>query len=242
MNIRGYLPTSLLEWPGKIAAVVFVGGCNFRCPFCYNRDLVLNPKELVSIPEKEIFVVLEKRKKWVDGVVVTGGEPSLSSDLPRFLKKIKDLGFSAMIYTNGSKPAMLSRLLTKKLLDGVTMDVKGPLDRRYSKTAGVSVNLAEVLKSIQLILNSGIEFRFVTTVVPRLHKKKDLVDLARNLAELAQKAGKKEQSLSWTLQQFRPGSCLDEKFNNVSPYPKSFYDKILPKLRQIISHTFIRGL
>lgn len=225
MKIVGYLRTSLIEWPGKISSVVFVPGCNFRCPFCYNRDLVLHPEKLAPIPEKEIFKDLKKRKKWIDGVVVTGGEPLLSPDLPEFLKKVKDLGFLTKIYTNGSKPAVLRGLLTKKLLDAVTMDIKGPLDRRYSKAAGVSVNLAEIRKSIRLILDSGIEFLFATTIVPGLHKKEDLVNLARDLAK---------RKPSWILQQFWPReTCLDSKFKKIKPYSKMEMKKFLKAVKAI---------
>lgn len=242
MEVAGYLRTSLLEWPGRISAVVFVPGCNFRCPFCYNRDLVLNPGKLPHIPEKEILLDLEKRKKWVDGLVVTGGEPLLSSDLPEFLKKVKSLGFLTRIFTNGSNSKLLEHLLAKRLLDAITMDIKGPLGRRYSKVVGVSLDLAEISRSIQLILGSEIEFQFVTTVVPKLHKKQDLVDLARKLVELSQKAGRSEQKLFWSLRQFWPkNTCIDPKFSKIKPYSKKEMESFVKAVRKIIPEVELRA-
>lgn len=243
MEIVGYFRTSLIEWPDKISSVIFVPGCNFRCPFCYNRNLVLNPKKLSRIPEKDILIDLEKRKKWVDGIVVTGGEPSLRPDLRKFLKKVKKIGLLTRIYTNGSNSRLLENLLKKRLLDAITMDIKGPLDERYSQAAGVSLNLEEILKSIRLILESGIEFQFATTVVPRLHKKKDLIDLARGLAELVQIAGRNEQEVFWLWRQFQPkNTCINPRFSKMKPYSrreiKSFVrevKKICPKVKLEIS-------
>ena len=139
MIIKGYLRTSLIEWPGKISSVVFVPGCNFRCPFCHNKDLVLHPEKLPSTPEKEVFSDLKKRKKWIDGVVITGGEPTLQLDLPKFLQRIKDLGFLTMIETNGTKPEVLRKLLDMGLVDRLTMDIKAPLNsKNYNRASGVS--------------------------------------------------------------------------------------------------------
>lgn len=182
MDIRGYLQTSLNEWPGKISAVVFVGGCNFRCPFCHNRDLVLYPEKLPEIPEEEIFENLKKRKKWIDGVVVTGGEPSLQKDLSRFLARCKKMGFLTMIETNGTRPKIIAQLLDGPIVDRITLDIKGPLDKEYAKIVGKEkVNVALIRRSIKTIVRSGVDFEFRTTVVPSLHTKENLIKLARQL-------------------------------------------------------------
>jgi len=222
MEIAGYLQTSLIEWPGKISAVVFVPGCNFRCPFCYNRDLVLNPGKLPRILEKEILTDLEKRKKWIDGVVVSGGEPLLSTELLSFLKKIKNRGFLTKIFTNGSNPKFLKQLLAKGLLDEISMDIKGLLDGRYSKAADVSFDLGKILKSAQLVLESGIEFQFVTTIVPGIHDKKTLVEMAKQLKKIV---GRKK--IPWIWQNFQPKNCLDPKFEKIKPYKKEKLEEFL---------------
>ncbi len=130
MEIAGYIKTSLIEWPGKISSVIFVPGCNFRCPFCHNADLV-SRKGFTQIPEKLIFADLKSRKKWIDAVVVTGGEPTLQADLSRFLSRIRRMGLMTMVHTNGTKPEVIEKLIKKKLVDYWAMDLKGDL-QNYS--------------------------------------------------------------------------------------------------------------
>lgn len=225
MEIRGYLKTSAIEWSGKISSVLFVPGCNFRCPFCYNRDLVLNPDKLPKISEKEVFADLKKRKKWIDAVVVTGGEPTLQSDLDKFLKKVKKLGFLTMIETNGSKPEVLKKLFKKKLLDRISMDIKGPLDFRYAE-------IVNIKKSIRLIFNSGIDFEFRTTVVPTIHNEKILLVMAKQLKRYA--------GFSWYLQSFQPKTCLDPKFKKIKPFSKMEMEKFLKAVKKIIPGAELR--
>ena len=243
MDIGGYLSTSLIEWPGKIAAIIFVFGCNFRCPFCYNRDLVLPSKRLrggklkgdwsssLKVEEEAIFADLKKRKKWVDGVVITGGEPTLQPDLAEFLKKIKDLGFLAMIETNGSQPEIMAQLLADQLLDYLAMDFKGPLDR-YTQITKAPISNSKIKKAIRLIINSGIDFELRTTVVPGTHNQRTLIEMANQLASLA--AG---QPVKWLLQSFQPKTCLDPKFEKIKPYGKIKMEKFLKAVKRIIPGT-----
>lgn len=228
MEIAGYLPTSLIEWPGKIVAVVFVPGCNFRCPFCYNRDLVLNPGKLPYIPEKEILADLEKRKKWVDGVVITGGEPILQPKLGEFIGKIKKLAFEVKLYTNGSSPLLLQKFLKKKLLDNVTLDIKAPLDKSYAVAIGKKkFDPAVIIESIKILLKFKIPFELRTTIVPGIHDKEALFLEAKHLKKAV---GKKK--ISWFWQNFQPKNCLDPKFEKKKPYKKEELEEFLKLVKK----------
>jgi len=214
--IKGLEKSSLIDYPGKISAVVFLAGCNFRCPFCHNRDLVLNPEGMESIPENEILDFLGERKKWLDGVVVTGGEPTIHKELPEFLKKLKGLGYPVKLDTNGSSPEMLKGLIEKDLVDYIAMDLKAPLEK-YEKSSGVKVETENIRESIKLIIGSGIGHEFRSTVLPGLHTKEDVQEMAR-LVKGASKL---------YLQQFRPKNTLDPAFEGM----KSFSEKEMLELR-----------
>jgi pyruvate formate lyase activating enzyme len=237
VNICGYLKTSLIEWPGKISSVVFVPGCNFRCPFCHNKDLVLYLGKLPSISQEEIFSDLKGRKKWIDGIAVTGGEPTLQSNLPGFLEEIKDLGFLTMVETNGTLPGVLDNLINKGLVDRVAMDVKGPLDGRYERISNVKCEMSNIESSIKLIVTSGVEYELRTTVVPTLLIKKDLVDLAKQFVAIIQ-----TPSLSWFLQQFQPKNCLNPAFEKIRPYSQKYLEEILSTVKKYIPNAQLRGV
>lgn len=238
MVIKGFQKASLLDFPGKISAVVFTPGCNFRCPFCYNRDLVLNPKGLETVPEADIFSYLQKRRNVLDGIVVTGGEPFLQEDLPQFLGKVKAMGFLVKLDTNGSHTEALCGVAAGGLADFVAVDVKAPLDARYSRAAGVDCDKGAVLRSIEFLIRSGIAFELRTTVVPALHEKKDLVDLAIQLSNISHQPS----PLKWYLQQFQPKNCLDRTFEAVSPYSRVELEDILKAVRKHMPQTKLRGI
>lgn len=167
MDIKAVLPTSLIEYPGRIATVVYVGGCNFRCPYCYNVNLVLHPAQLPDIEPSELLQKLEKQRGFVDGVVITGGEPTLQRDLTTFLADIRCLGLGIKLDTNGYRPDVLQACLQQGLVDYIAMDIKSS-PSKYRQAAGVAVDMERVQQSIQLLLHGGIEYEFRTTVVPGL--------------------------------------------------------------------------
>lgn len=162
MNIGGFQKFSLIEYPGKIAAIIFTQGCNFRCPYCYNPELVIPNLFGSFINHSEILSFLKNRKDNLDGVVITGGEPTIHKNLPQFLGLIKQLGYSIKINTNGSNPEMIAKLLEEKLVDFICMDLKAPFEK-YSVAAGVNADLAKISQSIELLKNSKINFEFRTT-------------------------------------------------------------------------------
>jgi len=182
-NIKGFIETSFIDWPGRTCAVLFLGGCNFRCPFCHNHPLVLQHSgELVSYPIEEILAKLGPLKKWLGGVSISGGEPTLDPQLPILLQIIREVGFQTKIDTNGSRPDILTRLLHDGLLNMVAMDVKTVMiGDKYERCAGTRVDLKKIRKSIELIKASGLAHEFRMTILPRYHSREDIIAWAREL-------------------------------------------------------------
>ena len=175
LSFKGLQKTTLIDFPGKVACTFFLAKCNFRCPFCYNANLVFDRGTGFEMGEAQALEFLSGRKGFLDGICITGGEPTLHS-LGGFLKKVKAIGFLVKLDTNGSRPQALKSLLGKGLLDFVSMDVKsGPAG--YEKAAGTKVDLEKIGQSISLIRDSGVDYEFRCTVVPLLHKEKDLLEM-----------------------------------------------------------------
>jgi len=218
--IKGLEKSSLIDYPGKVSAVVFLGGCNFRCPFCHNRELVLEAENLESVPEEEILDFLREREKWLDGVVVSGGEPGIHPELPGFLERLKGIGYAVKLDTNGTNPGMLKEILDRGLVDSVAMDIKGPLSK-YEKICEAPVDTRNISDSIRLIISSGVEHEFRSTVLPVLHTREDVLEMARMV----------KGARRFCLQQFRPKNTLDQKFLKERP----FTDKEMKELQEMCS-------
>lgn len=181
MKIGGFQPCTLSDYPGHVAAIVFTQGCNYRCPFCHNGRLI--PTDAATdtlMPEDEVMRKIESRRRHIDGVVITGGEPTLQPDLPDFIRNVKALGLAMKLDTNGSSRNMLSRLLNEHLLDFVAMDIKAPMER-YTMLAGVEIDANILRESIALIASSGVAYEFRTTVVPALLSTSDIDAIRREL-------------------------------------------------------------
>lgn len=178
MNLAGFVPLSLCDYPGRVAAVAFTQGCNFRCPWCHNGHLLpMASDPATRVDEARVFALLAERRTRLGGVVVTGGEPTLQPDLPRFLGRIKALGLDVKLDTNGSHPDVLRRLFAASLVDYVAMDVKAPWDK-YDRLAGVACDVAAVQESLRLIADSGVPHAFRTTRVDPLLSERDYASLA----------------------------------------------------------------
>ncbi len=213
MKIGGLQKISLIDYPGRISAIVFTQGCNFRCPYCHNPELVDPAQYGPILSEEEVISFLEKRRGKLDAVTVTGGEPTLQPDLDRFLQEIKGMGYLTKIDTNGSNPDVLERLIRGRLVDYLAMDVKGPL-KKYERIANVKVKTEKIRRSIELITASGIEHEFRTTVVRSQLDNKDLIATA----ELLKKG-------LYVLQSFVPAKSLDHEFlTEISYSPGEFAD------------------
>ena len=175
MRIAGLQKMTLLDFPGRVAATVFLPGCNFRCPFCHNSPLLRGTDEL-SV--EEFFAYLKKRQGLLDGVAVTGGEPTLQEDLADFLGEIKALGFGVKLDTNGSRPQHIEKLLQKGLVDHIAMDIKNS-PRKYDRTCGATGTFPAVEQSVELIRSAGVSYEFRTTVVAELHEDRDFHDIGQ---------------------------------------------------------------
>ncbi|WP_029321063.1 anaerobic ribonucleoside-triphosphate reductase activating protein [Butyrivibrio sp. AE3004] len=200
MKIHGLQKMTLLDFPSKVAATVFLGGCDFKCPFCHNYEIVTG-KLAPVMDDNELFSFLEKRKGLLDGVVVTGGEPCLNPGLHDLLQSIKNMGFLVKLDSNGFHPEVLQKLLSEKLLDYIAMDIKNSREK-YALTCGLpSLDISVISKSIDIIMNSGVDYEFRTTVVHELHTDSDFDDIGSWI--LGAKA--------YYLQQFTPRDTVPDK-------------------------------
>jgi pyruvate formate lyase activating enzyme len=202
MRIGGLIKFSLIDYPGKVAATIFTQGCNYRCPYCHNADLVLSERFQRPIPEAEVLAFLQKRRGKLKAVVMTGGEPTLQADLPSFLAKIKDMDYQVKLDTNGSSPDVLKGLLNAGLLDYIAMDVKAPL-LKYNVLTGVKADVAAVRQSMAIIAGSRVAHEFRTTAVKPLLSYEDI----RQLFHLVPAAS------VYKLQEFVPrGNTVDGRY------------------------------
>ncbi len=224
-EIKGFLETSFLDWPGKICSVLFLSGCNFRCPYCHNHPLVFHPEKYDSIPFRDVLMRLKRFRGWIDGICVTGGEPTLERTLPSLLHQIKRQGFSVKLDTNGSNPEMLEELLKSGTVDFVSMDVKAPLDPlSYRRSTGVPIDLNPILKSIELLRREAMDYEFRMTVVPGLHSLEEVKRLGREL-----RAGRR-----FVLQNFNPEDPLDPTLRKVSPFDPKVLKRIEREVQEMI--------
>lgn len=210
---------SLVDYPGKLACTLFTNGCNFKCPFCHNSSLVVK-ENYGYIEDEEIYSYLQKRKKQIDGVVITGGEPTLMSNLIDQIKKIKQLGFLIKLDTNGSNPKIIKYLVENKLIDYIAMDIKNSFDK-YHLTIGVeNIDLENIKQSIDYIMTCGIDYEFRTTLVKELHNENDIIEIS-NIIKGAKK---------YFLQCFVDiGECIKDNLHKIEKEEALKYKKILEK-------------
>lgn len=203
----GFLPASMLDWEGKISTVFFTAGCNFRCPFCHNPELVTELENLTPFEWEDLSSHLKSRKGWLDAVVIGGGEPTIHSELPFYLREIKKMGYPVKLDTNGSNPQMIEELINEGLVDFIAMDIKTGFNHYEDATSNfASVRL--IKQTIEKILSSGLKHEFRTTVVPGLVDRHDVLAIAEEI----------KGADIYILQQFNPQKTLSKDFNFVEPY------------------------
>ena len=230
--IKGIQKISLIDFPGKISCTIFLGGCSFRCGYCYNSDLVLNPASLPEYLEKDFFGFLDKRKGQLDGVCITGGEPTLYKDLPELCRKIREKGYLVKLDSNGTSPEMLEKLINEKLIDYIAMDIKSSFDS-YEKVVGVKVNKEKLKKSIELIMNSGLEYEFRTTIIP------DVI----NENEMKKIGGMVKGAKKYFLQQFNANEkTIDKKYSSMASLTKEHIEKLKEIVKPFVKEVGIRNL
>lgn len=223
--VKGFIETSFLDWPGKVCSVIFLPFCNFRCPFCHNHVLVTNSESLETIPIEAILDRLAPMKEWIDGVCISGGEPTLHRQLPEMIKDIRSEGFKVKLDTNGTQPETLRYLVTQGLIDETAMDIKAPLDDiSYSACAGVPVPTELVRQSVDFLLEDRIPYTFRTTVVPSLLSEEEIYEIARQL----------RGATGLTLQNFNPADPMDSTLRGTKPYPEEKLAEIQKKVNKII--------
>lgn len=230
MNICGYQKTTLLDYPGHVAATFFTGGCNFRCPFCHNSDLIAGSCFTDNISEEEIFSFLKKRKNVLSGICITGGEPTLQPDLAEFMEKVRSYGYKIKLDTNGYRPEIIANLLEKKLLDYIAMDIKAGYSN-YSNVSGIcNLDFKKIESSISIIENSGIPYEFRTTVVKELHNETDFQEIANILAPKSQ----------YFIQSFKDsGNIL---IPGLSSYDNEELNKFLSIVKENLPNSSLRGI
>lgn len=218
-RIGGFIETTLLDWEGHIASEVFFQGCNFCCPFCHNSHLVGASNLAETIAWETVFEYLKKQKGWVDGVIFSGGEPSICPDLFDLAREVKSLGMKVKLDTNGSHPEIIKEMHEKELLDAVSMDIKASFSNGlYRRAAGKDVDLKAIGQSIEYLVGSGLDFEFRTTVCPSVVAMDDLTTIALFLFGVVSKAGV-TKTVKYVLQPFKPANCLDKKLNDLKAYP-----------------------
>lgn len=213
MEFKGHQKSSFIDYPDKICTVFFTGGCNFRCPYCHNSDLVHNKGE--AITEDFVFDYLDKRKKMLDAVCISGGEPTLQKGLYDFIKKVKDKGYLVKLDTNGTDPDILKKLLADELVDYVAMDIKAPINK-YNELTNTNVDINKITESIGIIKYANIDYEFRTTVCEELLTQKDILEIAEYL----------KGSKRYYIQNFKDGGTVLGGQNNFSQFPRETLGEI----------------
>jgi len=234
MEIKGFIGVSLIDWDGKVSSVIFLPSCNMRCPFCYNTKLVLHSNQMPTVPLEKIWNYLKKNRDWIDGVVITGGEPTIHKDLSILCQEIKKLDFLVKLDTNGTNPKMIGELIDKELIDYIAMDVKAPFrEEKYSKASGVNTTalLPKIEQTTQTLLEGGVEYEFRTTLVPTLHTKSDIREICEKI-----KGCKK-----YVLQSFRADvETIDPSFQKLKPFSKAEIESFFHAAKKLTPNTILR--
>lgn len=229
MHFLGHLTSSFIEYPNKISTVLFVGGCNFKCSYCHNGPLLKKEGQLIK--ESEVLDFLRKRRKFLDAVCITGGEVSLYNHLPSFLEKVKEIDYLIKIDTNGTNPDLLKTIISKELVDYIAMDVKAPLDK-YNDLCNTSVPIDHIKDSIHILMTSGIDYEFRTTVCKELLSEEDILTIAKELKG-AQK---------YAIQNFKDRDTVLVGKGNLTPYEADALMKIKDKISSYFNECIIRNI
>ncbi len=225
--IKGFDRMSLVDWDGMVATTLYLSGCNFRCPYCHNSGLVLFPEQYETVPIAEVLPYLKEHNDFLDGVVVTGGEPCMHRQAPELIDALRDTGMRVKVDTNGSYPEMLEKLIRDELVDYVAMDIKAPLDfDSYAKSAGIADRrtLERVRDSVDLLMDGDVEYEFRTTVVPALHRSSDLARIAEQV----------KGARRFVIQNYIARDTIDPGFMEEAPYDS----ERLQEFKQMMASSF----
>jgi len=229
--IKGFVETSFCDWDGKLSSVIFLPGCNFRCPFCQNGDLITGAGDLPTVDFGLIEAYLKSKRDWIDGVVITGGEPTIWDGLPEIVREIKRWGFGVKLDSNGTNPGMLESLVADGLIDYVAMDIKSALDERYDRAAGASVEIAAVKRSVAFLMSMGDSYEFRTTLVPGIVGEDEIDCIGRSI----------EGARRYVLQRFVPDNSLDRSLRQTVPYQDAFIAQLVERASTYVDKCSYRG-
>jgi pyruvate formate lyase activating enzyme len=232
MNIRGLYKTSLVDYPEKITSTIFLGGCNLRCGYCHNPDLALNSPVLEKIEEEKVFAFLQKRRGLLDGITISGGEPTIEKGLIPFLEKVKSLKLLIKLDTNGFLPHVVSSCVEKKLIDYVAVDIKTSPEK-YPSLTGTTLSFNEVLSTIDILKSSGIDHELRTTCVPEFVTVDDIKKIGESIGSVKK----------YYLQQFvNTNTLLDGKIKTLTPYSIDYLYELKNEAEKFSSFCSIRGI
>ncbi len=229
--IKGFQGTSLLDFPGRVASLVFTGGCNLSCPYCHNGGLVLDPEAIPDFPPEELLADLQKRQGFVDGVVVSGGEPTIDAGLPAFLARLKDLGLEVKLDTNGLAPRVVAQLLADQLVDYYAVDIKTSPGRYHELHHG-PIAVSSLHETVAMLKQAPVEVEFRTTCIPALVGTEELDAMAKLL----------EGAPLWVLQQFAPSHAMDAAWQQMEPYTEDVLRDFAERVRPAVGEVRLRGL
>ncbi len=228
--IAGYHPTTLVDWPGRLAAIVFLPRCNLRCRFCHAGPLLTESAD--TIPLESILEHVASREGWIDGVVICGGEPTVWPTLPELCKRFRSAGLAVKLDTNGTFPDRIAALLDAGLVDAVAMDLKAPLDDRYRRVCGApGMDLALVERSMHLLMEGRVDYEFRTTVCPAFIGEDEIHAMGASVAG----------ARCWNLQRFEPTYTLDPALRDVAPYGPARMEALAEIARGYVARCRIRG-
>jgi pyruvate formate lyase activating enzyme len=236
VEIKGFIDLSFVDWDGKLSCVIFLPNCNFRCPFCHNTTLVLHPERGETISFERVEHYLKKQRGWIDGVCITGGEPTLHRDLPDLCSKLKEMGFLVKVDTNGTNPLMMKELMDGGLIDYIAMDIKAPLTvEKYSRAAGINAEklLGKVKETVKILLRSRMDYEFRTTMVPTLHEEEDIKEICDGV-----KGCKK-----YVLQKFDVSlgkTTIDPDFSKLRPFTDEKMKTFLTIAQELLPNVKLR--
>ncbi|MFH0975639.1 MAG: anaerobic ribonucleoside-triphosphate reductase activating protein [Spirochaetota bacterium] len=231
MKIKGIQKTSLVDYPGRLSTVLFFGGCNFSCGYCHNPELARNDNNLNSYSESDVLNLLKDRKSLVDSVVITGGEPTLFQELSPFLEKIKEISLFIKIDTNGSNPDVIENLLNRKIPDYIAIDIKTS-PQKYKLAAGVNIDFNKIIKTIELVKESGIDYEVRTTCVPSYVNIDDFISIKNEIGNVKK----------YFLQQFVNSNTLDPSLHECTPYTESVLNEFKDYVKNFSGFCGIRGI
>lgn len=231
IKIKKVIERNLKEWEGKGATILFLGGCNFRCPYCNQKDLVLNPSSLQDIPYEEIRDFLLSNKKWIEVIVISGGEPFLNPSILPLLQDLKKLGFLTKVLSNGTNESLIRKLLPTKLIDLISIDIKAPLDEmKYRNVVKVNIDLRNIKNLLLFLKSSSFDYEISVTPHPKTMSEEDFEEIIDNIGNVKR----------FAIRRIEKGDFLDNDFKNYETYSDEFINMLYLKAKRYLKDSIVK--